>query len=1092
MWVFSAFTLHTHYNIIYMRYIGKIFTTLLVVGTQLLTAQSDWENEFVFEQNKLPARVASYSYTNTSDALRADRSQARMVSLNGTWKFNFAKKASDRPTDFVNADFAGDDRWHNIEVPSSWELKGFGQPIYTNIVYPFTPNILDNTLKYDWRGPQPPIPPMIYRDNPVGSYYRDFEVPQEWTGDHVILHFGGVTSAFYLWINGRKVGYSQGSCLAAEFDITPYLVDGRNRLAIQVFRWSDGSYLEDQDMWRLSGIHREVMLLAQPTISIDDIHVRAKLDENYRHGSIEIRPTLWMKGDIQALRGWKITAQLFDAEQKAVLDNKLDCNAHNMYYERYPQRDIPKFAFMEADIASPHKWTAETPYLYTLVMEVVSPQGKVVEARSQKIGFRTIEFSKDKALLINGREVEIIGVNRHDHSAINGKALTREEMEADIKLMKQFNFNSVRTAHYPNDPYFLELCDKYGLYVMDEANIETHHLGGYLANTPSWAGAMLSRITRMVERDKNHPSIISWSMGNESGTGPIFAAAAGWIRDFDPSRFIHYEGAQGDPTHKDYVEGAQGLNQSKSYANPTDPKFVDVISRMYPELSQIVAQSESPYINRPIIMCEYMHAMGNSMGGLSDYWDEIRARKNLIGGYIWDMIDQGLEKKGPDGKMFYACGGDFGDKPNDENFCINGVFTADRQPNPHAWEAKYVFQPAEISLVSGSPSQVRILNRLAHTSLNQYEGRWAIYEDGKQIQTGITDELNIQAGDFSIVNIAHKAIKYRADKEYWLRVSLHEKEAKFWCKAGHEVAKEKMLIHKSEIGNSTYASTSKSQLTISEEGDKITVGTKNCSAEVSKTSGFLTSYKVKDAEQLMAPLRPNFIRPAIDNDTRGATYKYMNASRTFWTKYMKALQVSSTTIERSETQVTIRIAYAASQGVGLKINYTIYSDGEVACQMQLEGNEKTPDLVRMGMSMGIALDYSDCSYYGNGPHESYIDRKQSVEVGEYTFATDELFYNYVQPQENGNRTDVRWAKFKSKNQALRIVSNDLFAFSAWPYTGENIEKAKHPYELKAAGYYTVNIDQVQAALAGTLSNILPQYELSADGRKELNFRFVVK
>ncbi|MFR9554351.1 MAG: glycoside hydrolase family 2 TIM barrel-domain containing protein, partial [Rikenellaceae bacterium] len=729
---------------------------LSAVTLQQSFAQRDWENEQVFEKNKIEARVASYSYNSVDNALSGDRTKAAMVSLNGDWMFNFTEDDDNRPTDFITTDFAGGDGWKEIPVPSSWEMQGYGQPIYTNITYPFTP-AKSLAAKYDWRGPQPPMPPFIYRDNPVGSYYRDFEVPASWSGDDVVLHFGGVTSAFYVWVNGQMVGYSQDSCLDAEFDITKYIKSGNNRVAVQVFKWSDGSYLEDQDMWRLSGIHREVMLLRQPKISIKDMDIRATLDNTYSNGEIKIRPELWYNGDGESLEGWTIEAQLYDDENIEVLPATLSCDVRAIFLQRYPQRDLPKFAFMESKVERPHKWSAESPYLYTLVLSVKSPDGKIAESRSQKIGFRKVEFDKENALLINGRRVELMGVNRHDHSPSAGKALTREDMEEDIKIIKQFNFNAVRTAHYPNDPYFLELCDKYGLYVMDEANIETHHLGGYLANQPKWAGAMLARITQMVERDKNHASVISWSLGNESGTGPIFAAAAGWIRDFDPSRFIHYEGAQGDPTHPHYVEGAEGCESSATYANPDDAPYVDVISRMYPDLSQLIAQSDSPYINRPIMMCEYMHAMGNSMGGLSDYWEAIRSRPNLIGGFIWDLKDQGLEKIAPNGEMFYAYGGDFGDYPNDKHFCMNGVFTSDRKPNPHAWEAKYLFQPATFSLADGG---VRIESRLSHSNLSQYDLKWSLFEDGKEIESGDMEAQNISAGDSNVIELPLEKIKY--------------------------------------------------------------------------------------------------------------------------------------------------------------------------------------------------------------------------------------------------------------------------------------------------------------------------------------------
>ncbi len=1065
-------------------------TTLLSVAFAA-SAQCDWENEMVFERNKLAARVPSYSYANAEEALANNRDASRMKSLNGEWKFNFVETTDQRPLDFMAKDFVGTEGWADIKVPSNWEIEGYGQPIYTNIVYPFTPNILDPTLKFDWRGPQPPRPPYIYRDNPVGSYYCNFEVPAEWEDDSVILHFGGVTSAFYLWINGEMVGYSQDSCLAAEFDITKYITEGENRLAIQVFRWSDGSYLEDQDMWRLSGIHREVMLLAQPKISINDLDIRATLDSNYKDGRLQIRPHLWTAECNPELEGWKLTAQIYDAQKQPLLDEEMSCNVKDIYMERHPQRDVVKFAFMETQIAMPHKWSAETPYLYSVVVSMVSPEGEVVESRSQKIGFRTVEFSKDNALLINGREVEIMGVNRHDHSPVNGKALTREEMKQDIELVKQFNFNAIRTSHYPNDPYILELCDEYGVYVMDEADIETHHLGGYIAQTPSWAGAMLSRVIRMVQRDKNNPAIISWSLGNESGTGPNLAAAAAWVKDFDPSRFVHYEGAQGDPTHPHYVEGASGRGNTPDYANPDDPAFVDVLSRMYPELEQLVNMSDSPYITRPIIMCEYMHAMGNSMGGFSDYWREIRARKNLIGGFIWDMIDQGIEKEAPDGTMFYAYGGDYGDVPNDSNFCINGVFSADRKPHPHAWEAKYIQQPAEMALVGESPCKVSILNRLSHSSLAQYTTKWELFEDGRKIQSGELGRLNIAAGDFDVVEIPLKAIKYKSECEYWVRVSLVEAEDRLWCKAGHEVAKERMLLRAKSAESKPYISTSKSTLSLEESADSYTLSTKLFSAEISKQSGFITSYKSRGAELMSAPLMPNFIRPSVDNDIRGASYGYFKKSRTFWEAYRKQLAVEAISVDEKGTSTIVAVKYRAAQGVALETTYEVFSDGMVDLRMAMDCEEGTPDVIRYGVTMGVPASYSQTTYYGFGPHENYIDRVSSAEVGEYDFATNDLFHNYVQPQESGNRMGVRWLDLKSKANTMAFVGEEEFAFAVWQFSGENIDTATHPYELKPLGYYTVNIDLTQAALAGTLSSILPHYEIKAGGQN-LQFRFGVK
>ena len=1054
---------------------------LLIANVWGAYAQNDWENELMFEQNKMNARVPTYSYKNTTDALKGERSAARIKSLNGVWKFNYVGKSEDRPTDFMLKEFSGD-AWDNIEVPSNWEIKGFGQPIYSNIIYPFTPNILDTTKKYNWRGPQPPRPPKIYRDNPVGSYYRDFEVPADWKDQSITLHFGGVSSAFYLWVNGKKVGYSQGSRLAAEFDITEFVAAGKNRIALQVFRWSDGSYLEDQDMWRLSGIHREVLLMAQPKIALNDFFVRTKFDANLQDAKLEIRPKVWVKKDEDKLDGWKVFAQLYDAQNNAVLDDPLSASIKDIYFERWPQRDITKFAMMEANIRCPKKWSAENPYLYKLVFSVVNPEGKVVEARSQKIGFRKIEFSAKNELLINGKPVEIMGVNRHDHSPVHGKALTRDEIRKDVELLKQFNFNAVRTSHYPNDPYFYDLCNEYGLYVMDEVNIECHHLGSFIPQSPTWPAAILSRSIRMVERDKNHPCIISWSLGNEAGTGPAFAASAAWIKDFDPSRFIHYEGAQGDPTDPEYVEGiANKMSKLPVYANPDDPNYVDVLSRMYPELSQLVGMAKSAHIDRPIIMCEYMHAMGNSIGGLSDYWEEIRNRPNLIGGFIWDMVDQGLEKNHTDGTKFYAYGGDFGDIPNDVNFCLNGVFASDRTPNPHAWECKYIFQPVVFEAANVELGQVRIINRFSFSNLNQYDIRWTVSENGKQLQSGTLPKQDIAAGNSKLVVIPFKNIKFKDNSEYWIRVSLHEKKSRLWCAKGFEVAKEQISL-RSKVKDYDTTISSKEELISNENDNEISISGKDFSTVISKQNGNVISFKIKGNEQLKSDLEPNFWRPAIDNDIRGASSREYNRSRTPWQNLASNLNTKSVVANLINNQ-TIEIL--VQQNLGDKIElvrtYTIDSDGRIKVKMDLNADQSLSNLVRFGMTMGVPVDYTQTNFYGNGPWESYSDRKNSVEVDEYSFKTDDLFYSYAKPQENGNRTDTRWLKLTnaSKKSGIKISGKPLFEFSVWPYSGNNIDKAAHPYDLKAQGFYTLNIGLKQLGLGGTLSETLPHYVLKS-------------
>ena len=1039
-------------------------------------AQNDWENEQMIEQNKIPGRVTSYSYDNENDALICDREMARIKSLNGTWKFMYTPKSEDRPIDFFSDDFIGEN-WNDIPVPSNWELEGFGQPIYSNIIYPFTPNVLINKGKGPtYMGAQPPRPPKIYRDNPVGSYYRNFDVSEEWKDQSVILHLGGVSSAFYVWVNGKKVGYSQGSRLPAEFDITEYLKKGKNRLAIQVFRWSDGSYLEDQDMWRLSGIHREVLLLAQPKISLNDFFVRTKFDDQLEDARLEIRPELWMMGNEDELEGWNIKGQLFDVDHKPVLEKEMSVSLSTIHFERWAQRDITKFALLEANVSNPTKWSAENPYLYTLVLKVVNPQGEVVEARSNKIGFRKIAFSEKQELLINGEVVKIMGINRHDHHPTRGKALTRADMEADVKLLKQFNFNAVRTSHYPNDPYFYELCDQYGLYVMDEANIECHHLGSYIPQQPNWTAPIVSRVIRMVERDKNHPSIISWSMGNEAGTGPAFAAAAGWIKDFDPSRFIHYEG---DPTDPNYLEGQAGQDafRGEAHANPDDPDYVDVLSRMYPEMYQFMNMSKSEQINRPIVMCEYLHAMGNSIGGLGVHWDSIRATPNLIGGYIWDMIDQGLEKKDEYGNSFYAYGGDYGDIPSDKNFCINGVFTPDKKPNPHAWECKYVFQPASFEWTNDRKDQVRIINRLSFTNLNKYEIRWTVSENGKNQQSGIVADVSVQPLSEADFEIPFKKLKFKDDSEYWLRLSIHEKKDQLWCEKGFEVAKDQLLIK----GKSQTEIVSKSEepISVKENEKTIILRNKNFSATISRSNGELISYEIGGKEQLITPLKPNFYRPPIDNDIRGASRRAFIESSKVWKDMNDKLKTLEIEHVRAKGFAEVVVRRGFDTKVNLDLTYKFYSDGNIGVQMDLDVDESMPDLIRVGMTLGVLDDYKNTTYYGRGPWENYLDRKEGAEIDEFTSKTDDLFYHYILPQETANRSDTRWVELRSGEniEGIRIQGAPQFGFSVWPYSAKNIEDAQHPYELKKQGFYTVNLDLIQMGLGGTLSHTLPQFKI---------------
>ncbi len=1043
----------------------------------------------VFEKNKLESRCATYSFKNVDDAIIGDRDLARVRFLNGTWKFKFVETTAERPLDFMATDFSGTD-WQDIPVPSNWELHGFGQPIYTNITYPFTPGIFDPDLKYDWKGPQPPQPPKIHRDNPVGSYFRDFDVPVEWSEDSIILHFGGVSSAFYVWVNGKAVGYSQGSCLAAEFDVTDFVHSGKNRVAVQVFRWSDGSYLEDQDMWRLSGIQREVMLLAQPKIGLNDFHIKTTFDEKMEDANLEIRPKLWVKDETIDLKKWRLTAQLYDANKAAVLEQPMSVSLKDIHLERWPARDVNEFALMQAQVKNPLKWNAETPNLYRVVFSVINPQGSVTESRSHDIGFRKVEFSADNALLINGQEVKLMGVNRHDTHPTRGKALNRDDMRKDVQLLKQFNFNAVRTSHYPNDPYFLELCNEYGLYVIDEANIETHHLGGYIPQQPNWMLPIASRIFRMVLRDKNNPCIISWSLGNESGMGPAFAAAAAWIRDYDSTRFIHYEGAQGNPADPDHKPNMGYKSQrSVTMANPDDHPCVDVISRMYPALKQVANMSRNPKLKRPIVLCEYVHAMGNSIGTLGEFWDEIRDRPNLIGGFIWDMIDQGLEKENEAGQTFYAYGGDFGDVPNDKNFCFNGVFASDRTPNPHAWECRYVFQPVQFTAEDLANGIVKVTNRFNFLNLDQFEVRWAVVRNAAEeskLQSGVLDAQDVAADSQTTLAIPIEEMTFDGESEYWLRISVHQRTATPWCDQGFEIASDKLLLAQGQPQTTYTSKTAKPEFSYS--GEDVFIKGATFTATVAKSTGQLTSWVVDGEEQILQPLRSSFWRPLTDNDRR---FLGFGKKKKFWRKADEGLKVDKVSVNpRAEDSINVVVEQSYKNNVRLETTYGFFGDGSISVRLKMESDAKLPDMPKFGMTMGIAKKYQQTTYYGRGPWENYSDRKRGAEVGQYSASTDDMFYSYAKPQENGNHADTRWVSLRTEDgsSGMTIQGMPVLSFSVWPYSAETIMTADHPTDLKEQDFYTLNIDLAQTGVGGMKARPSAHQKVLAGDK---DFRFVI-
>ncbi len=1043
-----------------LSFLFFLFTTLCA------TAQNDWENQSVISRNKMPARATSYSFSSEDQALKGDRSQARLLSLNGEWLFHFEADSKNRPMDFYTSE-AKVSGWDKIEVPSCWEMKGYGIPIYTNSTYPF-----------------PNDPPFIRRTNPVGSYFRTFELPEGWDGQQIILHFGGVISAYYVWVNGKMVGYSQDSCLPSEFDVTNMVQKGKNTLAVQVFKWSDGSYLEDQDHWRMSGIHREVLLLAQPRIAINDFFVRTKFDENLEDARLQIRPVITMKDSVNT-DGWQLEAQLFSPTNKPKFAQPLRIDLNEILYEDYPQRDNVPFALLEANVESPQKWSAEIPVLYTLVLSLKDAKGSLVESRSCKVGFRDIRI-QDGVFLVNGKPVKLYGVNRHDHNETNGKTVSHDDMLQDILLMKRYNLNALRTCHYPNDPYLYDLCDQYGIYVMDEANIETHHANGFLANQPSWHSAFIDRVIRMVERDKNHASIISWSLGNESGTGPNIAAAAGWVKDFDPSRPIHYEGAQGDPSRPEYKNiGSDEYNKKPYLANPDDSWYVDMVSRMYCTIDQLKGLSESPYIHRPIVMCEYVHSMGNSTGNLMEYWDLIRSKKNLMGGFIWDWIDQGIARTDANGKKYWAYGGDFGDKPNDANFCINGLISPDRTVKPATEECKYVFQPVSVEPYDLDKMQFRMKNRFWFRNLNEFDIRWTLIENGKEIGVGSLGVFPVAPGESKLFGVDFDLSK--ATDEVWLRVSVRLAKDELYAKRGHEIAKEQFLVKKA---NPVQPVSSPIAVQVFEDSEKnLVLGTKESRVTFDKTTGYLTSYQFQGEELIKTPMKPNFWRPLTDNDIR-AWQVEKNLSD--WPSITSGLKVGRFDVASNGPAKLITVDLKNDSGLNLQLSYKVSGNGVVEVNYQVKIGEKLTEPLRIGMTTQMAKDYNLMSFYGKGPYENYSDRCRAAEVNVYSGKVEDFIFQYVRPMENGNHTEVRWMALRiASGNGLMVIGKQPLNTSVWPYSPENIQKAQHINDLEPAGFFTVNIDLGQAGVGGIdtwspRGMPLPQYRLS---QKEYSYGY---
>ena len=1011
-----------------------------------------WQIPQITEINREPARATAYSFPTEQAALLGDRDQTpRLLSLNGNWDFRFALKPADAPADFYKSRVSG---WKQLAVPANWEMNGYDQPIYKSAKYPFRPV-------------NPPLVPQDY--NGVGSYQRTFTVPTGWQNLNVTLHFGGVSSAFKVWVNGKFLGYGEDSCLPSEFNVTPYLQTGENTVSVQVMRWSDGSYLEDQDHWRLSGIYREVLLLAEPKLRIADFHWQARLDKQYQDAVLSIRPRLENLTGSNDLNGYQLRAQLFDKTGAAVLEKPLQRTAESIINEPYPRLDNAKFGLLETTVRRPAKWSDEAPNLYTLVLTLTDKAGAVLEAKSCKVGFRSIEFSKENGkLLLNGKLTYLYGVNRHDHHPTKGMAVSRADIRQDVQTLKQFNFNCIRTSHYPNDPYFYDLCDEYGILVIDEANLETHGLGAKLSNDPNWTSAYVARSTRMALRDKNHPSIIFWSLGNESGRGPNHAAMAAWLHDFDITRPIHYEPAQGDPHLEGYIDPSDPRypkNHAYRIQVPRDQAYVDVVSRMYPGLFTAELLANQPNGDtRPIFFCEYAHSMGNATGNMKEFWDGWRATPRIIGGCIWEFKDQGLLKRDSAGTAFYAYGGDFGEKYYDD-FTIKGIVASDGRPHAAIYECKRVYQPAECTLLDAGQGLLKISNRHASKSLGEYAVALVVRADGRVVSTRPLPRLRLAAGRDTVISLRPYLPRLVPGAEYLADIHFTLPQATGWAPQGHEVAANQFALM--GLAPLPRATATYPAVAVREEAAAYMLSGKGFQVTFDKATGALTSYRWRGTEQLAAPLLPHFTRPLTDNDRRG-----WKADKQLKEWYTARPKLQTTALSKSPAgRATITSTYGLVEGrAKVVVTYTLNGNGALRVQYALTPTAGLPNLPKVGMQCGIRGGYDQASYYGRGPQENYVDRRYGADAGIYALPLRDLAELYVVPQEYGNRTDVRWLQLTDKqNTSLLVVADSLLSMSAWPYTEPTIQQARHTNKLRDAGYLTLNIDLAQMGVGGNTS-----------------------
>ena len=950
----------------------------------------EWENPLVFEKNKLPPRANFFSYESVRLADLGDPGRSsNFISLNGLWSFKLSNTFKESPSDFHEMGFDVS-KWKKIKVPGSWELQGWSYPIYLDEEYPF---------KAD-----PPFVPK--KMNSVGSYKRTINIPQNWLKKDVFLRFGSIRSACYVWVNGKYIGYSQGSKTPTEFDVTDHIQAGQNQIAVKVLRFSDGSYLEGQDTWRISGLERDVFLYARSKARIEDFTISSSLDESYETGKFSIAIDLINRSTLS--KNYSIRAKLTDPKRR---------NRTIFDLRQSMEIDSSASTSFERSIRRIKTWSAENPYLYRLQLFLYNDD-KLIETLSQQVGFRKVEI-KDGKLLLNGKPLIIRGVNRHEWDPVTGRTISEESMVEDIKLMKQHNINAVRASHYPNHERWYELCDEFGMYVVDEANIEAHGMGShpkgyeFISSNPDWTDQWLDRGNRMYERDKNHPSIIMWSMGNEAGDGTNFEKLYKLIKSKDSSRPVVYEPAKDKP-------------------------HTDIVFPMYKSVNDIsVFANSNP--SKPLILCEYAHAMGNSVGNLVDYWKAIDTHESLQGGFIWDWADQVIAKKDSKGENFWGYGGDFGGEfaENDSNFCANGLVAADRSLNPHIYEVKKIYQPIKFKATDLKRGKVQISNNYNFTNFDNLDFTWRITGDDRTISSGRLTSLNLNPQESKEIFFNTSNIVQRAGVRYFLTVEAKTRNSKPLVPKKHLVAWEQFELP-------LYVPISKKETNaqfnlVSQENDRlIEIKSNDVHIVFNKETGFLESYEVGLVKYLKQPIVSNFWRAPNDNDLGNGMPKRTG----IWKDAGKRMQLRDIAVSEIKNSVQVStIHFDSLSSTTISTQYKIYNEGAIRLDRKIEILDNTlPEIPRIGVKLSMLGSFNNVTWFGRGPHESYWDRKQSAAIGVHSGTVWDQTYQYVRPQETGNKTDVFWmAVFNEKRNGLMAVGLPSFDGSVHRYPYDDLD-----------------------------------------------------